>query len=144
MSVTTSSISSEWWKTPTVTETTSTTGTNNLDFNAFLQLLTTELQYQDPLDPVSNTEYVAQMAQISSLQQLHTISQSINMSAAFNLIGKEVTYQTTASSTEDTVTQSGVVESVVTKNNTAYLIIDGSWVAYSSVVEVSNPASAEA
>ena len=30
--------------------------------DAFLQLLTTQLQYQDPLEPTSNTEYVAQLA----------------------------------------------------------------------------------
>ncbi|MEW6097009.1 MAG: flagellar hook capping FlgD N-terminal domain-containing protein [bacterium] len=36
----------------------------------FLRLLTTQLQYQNPLDPLSNTEFLGQMAQFSNLQQI--------------------------------------------------------------------------
>jgi len=36
----------------------------------FLRLLTTQLQYQNPLDPVSNVEFLGQMAQFSNLQQM--------------------------------------------------------------------------
>lgn len=43
----------------------------------FLRLLTVQLQYQDPLEPIKNTEFVAQMAQFSSLEQLQNINQSL-------------------------------------------------------------------
>lgn len=43
--------------------------TNALDQNTFLRLLITQLENQDPLDPTANEEFVAQLAQFSSLEQ---------------------------------------------------------------------------
>jgi flagellar basal-body rod modification protein FlgD len=43
----------------------------------FLQLLATQLQYQDPLNPLQNSEFVAQLAQFSSLEQLIAIRESL-------------------------------------------------------------------
>ena len=70
----------------------------------FLRLLTVQLRYQDPLNPLENTEFIAQMAQFSSLEQLQNMNQSLEKSmgaetqlrAAFennlatSLIGKSV------------------------------------------------------
>jgi len=77
--------------------------TNELGQEAFLQLLTTQLQYQDPLNPQSDTDFIAQLAQFSSLEQLRSVNQnldtielyqiSLNNSNALNLVGKEVNIQ---------------------------------------------------
>lgn len=48
-----------------------------LDKDAFLQLLVTQMQYQDPLDPQDNSEYVAQLAQFSSLEQMTNVYKSV-------------------------------------------------------------------
>lgn len=45
--------------------------------NEFLQLLVTQLQHQDPLQPQDGTEFVAQLAQFSSLEQLMGINQGL-------------------------------------------------------------------
>jgi len=45
--------------------------------NEFLRLLATQLQYQDPLNPLQNSEFVAQLAQFSSLEQLMLIRESL-------------------------------------------------------------------
>ncbi|RMF80340.1 MAG: flagellar hook assembly protein FlgD [Nitrospirae bacterium] len=45
-------------------------GGAQVDKLQFLKLLTTQLQYQDPLNPMDNTEFTAQLAQFSSLEQL--------------------------------------------------------------------------
>jgi flagellar basal-body rod modification protein FlgD len=68
--------------------------------DAFLHLLVTQLANQNPLSPVQDQEFVAQLAQFSSLEQLENLNstmnasvlltQSLNNSLATNLIGKEV------------------------------------------------------
>ncbi len=46
--------------------------------DAFLRLLTLQLQNQDPLDPVKNEDFVAQLAQFSSLEQLTSINDTLS------------------------------------------------------------------
>ena len=45
--------------------------------DAFLQLLVTQLQHQDPMEPQKDGEFIAQLAQFSSLEQLTSIQQSL-------------------------------------------------------------------
>ena len=69
--------------------------------DAFLKLLVTQLQNQDPLNPLDDKEFIAQLAQFSSLEQMTNISEGItsltektaqqDMLSAVNYIGKEVT-----------------------------------------------------
>lgn len=125
----------DYWITPTTTETSSETGTNSLDFNAFLELIATELSNQDPLDPVGSTEYVSQMAQISSMQQLENMSAYMASYQALSLLDKCVIYQTTDSSGQ-TVTASGTVTSVINSGGTTYLNVNGTLVSHDSIVEV--------
>jgi flagellar basal-body rod modification protein FlgD len=71
-----------------------------LDKDDFLKLLVTQLQNQDPLNPTDSTEFVSQLAQFSSLEQLSSVNdnlkivqlfeQSINNSQAVNFVGKTI------------------------------------------------------
>ncbi|MBP2625433.1 MAG: flagellar hook capping protein [Firmicutes bacterium] len=119
------------------TTSSSTATTSSLDFDEFIQLLATELKYQDPDDPVSGTEYVSQMAQISSLSALSTINSSLNNSTAFNMIGKEATYSTTDTS-GNVVTGSGTVQSVTISGSSTYVNVGGTTVDLASITEVSD------
>ena len=69
--------------------------------DAFLRLLLTELRYQDPLNPVSDKEFVAQLAQFSALEQTQNLNANFErfanlqmqlsfMSQAASLLGREV------------------------------------------------------
>jgi flagellar basal-body rod modification protein FlgD len=61
--------------------------------DAFMRLLTTQLANQDPLKPQDNGEFIAQLAQFSSLEKLTSIETSIKeLSTAFaKLAGTEPT-----------------------------------------------------
>jgi flagellar basal-body rod modification protein FlgD len=82
--------------------------------NQFLQLLMTQLQNQDPMSPMDNTQFIAQMAQFSSLEQMtNLVSATKAMNAntevaqSVALIGHNVTY-----TNADGSTGSGVVSEV--------------------------------
>ncbi|SHE33107.1 flagellar basal-body rod modification protein FlgD [Tissierella praeacuta DSM 18095] len=50
--------------------------TNDLDKDAFLRLLTTQLANQDPLNPIEDREFIAQLAQFSSLEQMQNLNKT--------------------------------------------------------------------
>ncbi|HJN75515.1 MAG TPA: flagellar hook capping FlgD N-terminal domain-containing protein [Myxococcota bacterium] len=77
-----------------------TFGGQDLDQAAFMNLLTTQMQNQDPLDPMANEEFIAQLATFSSLEQLMTLNgiaqaitlgiSSLNNAAMADLVGMDV------------------------------------------------------
>ncbi|MEK6576327.1 MAG: flagellar hook capping FlgD N-terminal domain-containing protein [Nitrospirota bacterium] len=78
----------------------SASGSQLVDEELFLKLLTTQLQYQDPFEPMDNAEFTTQLAQFSSLDQLYSVNDKLDsfltnqsaaeMSNAAGLIGKEI------------------------------------------------------
>lgn len=82
------------------TYTNSANGNNTLGETDFLTLLVAQLEHQDPLEPQDNTEFVAQLAQFSALEEqtatnskldeLIAAQGSSEQTAAFSLLGQEV------------------------------------------------------
>ncbi len=98
---------------------------NGLDKDAFLQLLVAEMQNQDPLEPSSNTEYVAQLATFTQVEEMQNMANSMAQNQANALVGKTVIMNTiTASGTTSYV--GGVVDRIVNSNGKTYVGIDGS------------------
>jgi flagellar basal-body rod modification protein FlgD len=70
---------------------------DGLGKDSFLKLLITQMRHQDPLEPVKDTEYIAQLAQFNSLEQMQNLNDKFDkmlkwsqMTQASSLIGKEI------------------------------------------------------
>ena len=111
--------------TRTTSSSESTTGTSELGKNDFLQLLVAQMQYQDPLEPTSNTEYISQYATFSELEEMQNVSASTDLSRASALVGKEVVIAHT-SDTGETNYIRGNVDYVQIENGNALLSINDS------------------
>lgn len=101
----------------------------------FLILMMKQMQNQDPLNPMDNSQYLAQMAQFSNLEQLTNMSQSFTTSQAFSLVGKNVK-ATTTDEHGLSVDVTGKVEKATVDGSTITLTVDGKPVSLGNVVEV--------
>lgn len=63
---------------------------DNLGKDDFLKLLVTQLQYQDPLNPMDDTDFIAQTAQFTALEQMQNLYNATVLGQATNFIGKDV------------------------------------------------------
>ena len=113
----------------------------NLGYDEFLQLLCAEMQYQDPLEPTSNTDYVAQMATFSQLEATLSMQDSLSgtlqesqKSSAASLVGKEVVVNDLNS---ETGYSSGTVDYFVIENGEVKLSINDKMYAYSDLYSLS-------
>lgn len=101
----------------------------------FLQLLVAEMSNQDPLEPTSNTEFISQLAQFSSMQYMMDTSKYAESNYASSLVGKVAT----ASRTEGTqlVSKTGTVEEVRKSSDDTYVVtIDGEDFPLSSISSI--------
>ena len=86
-------------KIPKDTSTTSKSDTSNdLGYDQFLQLLCAEMQYQDPLEPTDNTQYIAQMATFTQVEATTEMGNKVEQQMASSLVGKSVIMKTNESS----------------------------------------------
>lgn len=97
----------------------------------FLQLMVTQLKYQDPLNPTDNQQFLAQMAQFSALEQMQNLNTSFTTSKALGLVGKYV--EGTISQNGSSQDVKGDVESVRISGSNAYALINGIEVPMDSI-----------
>jgi flagellar basal-body rod modification protein FlgD len=109
----------------------------------FLKILITQLQHQDPSQPLEDKEFIAQMAQFTSLEQLTNMNtemkalrQTMGLSPAF--IGKEISWSKT-DSVGNTAVNSGIVDALKYKDGIQYASVGGEEVSLDQIVEVTNP-----
>ena len=115
-----------------------TSATKSMGKDEFLKLFTSQLKYQDPLKPLDASEFTAQLAQFSSLEQLYNVSngmqqlaavqQQSSAASAAGLIGR------TIKATDGT---SGKAVSVSMANGATNIVLDtGSQVPFGNISEI--------
>ena len=112
-----------------------TRGSTELGKEAFLKLLVTQLSNQDPLNPQSDQEFIAQLAQFSSLEQMQNMSATLTNTSAYSLVGKDVIVSST-DSVGNTTEVRGTVDAVKMQNGNAQLLIDGKTYSIDDLVQV--------
>ncbi|WP_026585531.1 flagellar hook assembly protein FlgD [Bacillus sp. J33] len=128
------------------------TGSDILGKDDFLKILMTQLQNQDPLNPMQDKDFIAQMATFSSLEQMTNMNSTMNQLLAFQeqsqlmsynqFLGKNITWHKLTETSDSNQTPSieegtGRVVSIQYKNNTAIFILeDGKKLEPSNISQV--------
>ena len=103
----------------------SATGQSSLGKDDFLKMLVTQLQNQDPLKPMDDTAFVAQMAQFSTLEQMQNMNASMLSMKATDMIGNVVGFTNGSSNSI-----AGVVNGVNIANGVTSLVVGVDAVQY--------------
>lgn len=103
--------------------------------DAFLQLLVTQLRYQDPLSPMDDREFVSQMAQFSSLEQMQNLNGQMLRLSALSMLGQEVLILPT----DGGLPTAGVIERVVTLHGSTKVEVGGQLYPVEWVSAVQSP-----
>lgn len=98
-----------------------TKSNNEFDKNSFLKIMTAELSNMDPSTSQDNTQYVTQMAQMTTLEQMNNLNNTMTTYSYQGLLGKGVTVDVADLNGEP---YTGIVRGVSKQNNEWYLSID--------------------
>ncbi|MGG1520116.1 flagellar hook capping FlgD N-terminal domain-containing protein [Paenibacillus oryzisoli] len=120
---------------------------NTLGKDDFLKILITQLQNQDPTQPLQDKEFIAQMAQFTSVEQLTNMASEMKLmrqSLGFvsGLIGKSITW-TDIDSSGASVETSGIVDSITFKDGNQYANVGGKEVSLDKVSKIEDAGEAQ-
>lgn len=107
----------------------------------FLKILIAQLQNQDPMQPMQDRDFIAQMAQFSSVEQMMSMSNEIqllrqSMGISSDLIGKSVSWYEMNSSGTGIVTASGVVEAITFNEGKQFAIVGSKMISIDELVKI--------
>lgn len=111
---------------------------SELGYDQFLQLLCAEMQYQDPLEPTNNTDYVAQLATFSQLEAVLEQTNIQQSDMANSLVGRNVILCIEDEKTGSLNYVEGCVDYVMYQNGDAYLSVEDNLYPLSSLDTVVN------
>lgn len=109
----------------------------NLSNSDFLQLMVNQLTNQDFMNPIDDSQYLSQMAQFSTMEEMMQLCQYSKQNYVMAMLGKEVTVSNNTIGGE-TKSVTGKVEKVVLEKDDYKIYIDGKPYDYSKVTVVSD------
>ena len=110
-------------------------GTSNLGKDEFLTLLVTQMQNQNPLEPSSDTEWISQLANFSSLEEMQNMSGTMTGLQGMNMVGKYVDI-VSKSESGNTTNVSGFVDYVNVKDGKTQVCVNGKFYDSTDVTNV--------
>lgn len=96
---------------------------SELDMETFMRLLTVQLANQNPLEPMNDRDFFAQMAQLGQVEGLGKVQTSLEMSQAASMIGKTVTAVRTLTDNGENSLVTGVVQKISLRDGDRILTI---------------------
>ena len=106
-----------------------------LSVNDFLTLMVSQLKNQDFMNPVDNTEYVTQLAQFATMQQMEELSSYMKTNYVMSLVGKNVTAANISVSGE-LQKETGPIQKVSLVNNEYSIYVNGKKFSLEKIMEV--------
>jgi flagellar basal-body rod modification protein FlgD len=115
---------------------------NSLGKDDFLKILITQLKYQDPSQPLQDKEFIAQMAQFTSVEQLSNMASEMkllrqSLGITSDLIGKTVSWQG-KDSAGNSVEKTGKVDSITFKDGNQFINVNGETITVNQLTKIAN------
>lgn len=104
-----------------------------LDFDGYLKLMVAQMSNQDFNDPMSDSEFIQQMASYSMMEAISQMNEQSQISYASSLVGKAVTVN------DGSTVETGIVESVIIGDGKYQLLINGSKYDSDKVTDIVDP-----
>jgi flagellar basal-body rod modification protein FlgD len=122
-------------KTPENNEKSKTLGKDD-----FLKILITQLKYQDPSQPMQDKEFIAQMAQFTSVEQLSNMASEMNLlrqslGITSDLIGKTVSWRSTDDA-GNSIEKTGKVDSITFKDGNQFINVNGEALSVNQLTKI--------
>lgn len=114
---------------------------SHLDVSDFMNLMITQMTNQDFLNPTDNTEYMSQLAQFSSMQEMQKLAEYSKTNYAASLLGQTVTVAKNEIG-GDVTKNTGVVSSVSLVNNEFTVKVNGQTYSLDQIMQIHNGESA--
>lgn len=104
---------------------------NSVGKDEFLKLMMTQMQYQDPLNPMDNSQMLSQLAQFSSLEQISNLNSNIERTGSASMVG-----HTVQGTTADGEIVIGVVSHIEFEDGYPVIIVDEQRIPMTNLIKI--------
>jgi len=104
--------------------------------DAFMSILIAQLQHQDPLRPMDDREFISQMAQFSTLEQMQNLSSGFAQLRAINMLGKHINAELREEEGKGPEVINGIAESAGFMDGRINIVVNGRYVPIEDIINI--------